>query len=793
MAPAAVLYVLAARVSSDLASAPSWWVTSISLLWALTPLAVVGFGSSAHGASRLAALGASFAVALATTRTGSPGFDAAHATAWLVAVLVMLDLVLPATTSSRVRFGMLTAFGALSLTVAWLARQGTIPDVAFSVVVLSGMLLTAALHQVWLGGRGRVVEGALSGVALVAVTIALAYAWLGTLSTRPSITIEFLASALLWSGHLAWIDPRWRSLRRVGIPVIVACCACFGLAFALSASETLGRWQVGMLGVVSGLVWWGVFAAARRISSRAAWSISDRLVSSARAIRRQLLECETLEEVASAVLSPWLVVSTHAVGRAELQTFDPAFRMVLGDGGRPSTRPMDPIDPVAEAVFARDEKHVLDLLDLRTKVVRDPSVRALVQRMEERSLGMIIPCGRDEHVEGLLLLPLGERAEPLSKVDRDELERLGTVVGAALASVLTRRRAQGHIERLSALRRDAERRIRTLEDEVEQLRGQCHLLGRGLAEDQTLHVAYSPSMRRVQTRAIELASDDAPVLLVASAGAPVLPVSRFIHDRGPRWEGPFVVADCSAAMPEQVMSLLFGSEGRGVAGWFDSATGGTLLLRDLPALPAAAQARLVTALRDDVVTREASSEPRSRPPRVLATSRIPESELRRRRAIDPDLAALFRNPGLEIPPLRHRREDVPSLVLLAIDRACRVLALDPVGIRHDAMKALIDHDWPGDVAELELVVSLAVSKVSQKMISLDDLPPLAWAESSQEESLDGSYLEVERRLLERTLRRTGGNKSEAARLLGLKRTTFLDKLRRHGLETRVSRDLGALR
>jgi DNA-binding NtrC family response regulator len=101
------------------------------------------------------------------------------------------------------------------------------------------------------------------------------------------------------------------------------------------------------------------------------------------------------------------------------------------------------------------------------------------------------------------------------------------------------------------------------------------------------------------------------------------------------------------------------------------------------------------------------------------------------------------------------------------------------------MGALVDHDWPGDVAELELVIELAVTEASTQTIALSDLPALAWPGAEEGESLSGTYAEVECRLLERALLRSGGNKSEAARMLGLKRTTFLDKLRRHGLEQRA--------
>jgi DNA-binding NtrC family response regulator len=218
-------------------------------------------------------------------------------------------------------------------------------------------------------------------------------------------------------------------------------------------------------------------------------------------------------------------------------------------------------------------------------------------------------------------------------------------------------------------------------------------------------------MRRVQTRAIELASSSEPILLIVTAGAPVLPISRFIHDRGPRWEAPFVVIDCSSASEESHRK-----------GWLRSAPGGTLLLRDLPALPPPAQARLAAALAEQSVD--------STDVRIIATARAPLKELQRRGAIDPALADVFSGTELTIPSLRRRREDVPSLVLLAIDRACRVLALESVGIEQTAMAALVAHDWPGDVAELEFIVELAVSRVQGKSICLADLPPLAWPAGS---------------------------------------------------------------
>ena len=782
LGPASVLYVLAARASSNTAASPEWLVALLSLALSLTPLAVLGARPSRRGASRLALMGVSLAVAIASARTASPLLDRAHGLAWLVAALVMFDLALSRETRPLVRSGVLGGFASAALLGAALAQEGLLPASTFGVVVVGGILAIGALHQIVLVGRGHVVEGALSGIALVSLAVGLAYSWFGPFGGMLATAVEFTVASLLWLGHLAWVDPRWRSLRRVGVPAVAACTVCFVATFAFVPDAPLERWQLGTLALGSGVLWWVTFSFARRLSNRAVWSTSGRLADGAEAARHNLVGGASLEDIGLGILVPLNRALGSANGLPELYTLQPPLRLRLDVGDRMNIRSADAPPAIIRVLFADDRHSILDLASLRARVVREPSVREAVDTMESRAVGCVLPCVHLEHIEGLLFVPLLGRSESLSRIELEELGRLGDSLGGALASALAQRRADTHIHRLSASRRDAEDRVRALEGEIEQLRGQCDVLGRGLAEDQTLHVAYSQSMRRVQTRAIELAPVTDPVLLVAPAGSPVLPVSRFIHDRGPRWEAPFVVADCSAAPPEQVMGLLFGSEDERRKGWFRSATGGTLLLRDLPALSKPAQVRLAAALTAQNVESDDDDGPR---PRMIATSRAPLSELRRRGALDPDLANCFSRPGLTIPPLRDRREDVPSLALLAIDRACRVLAREPVGIEQQAMGALVAHNWPGDVAELELVIELAVAEASTKTIALRDLPPLAWPGADEGESLGGTYLEVERRLLERALLRSGGNKSEAARMLGLKRTTFLDKLRRHGLEQRA--------
>ncbi len=790
LGPASVLYVLAARASSDIAASPDWLVVFLSLVFSLTPLALLWSWSSRRGASRLAFLGVSLAVAIASSRTASPLLDLTHDIAWLLAALTMIDLVVPRETSSLVRYAALGALASAAFVGAGLAREGLLPEMTFAVVVVLAVLATGALHQIVLVGRGHVVEGGLSGIALASLAVGLAYCWFGPFDGVLATTVEFGVASLLWLGHLAWLDPGWRSLRRVGVPVVVASALCFAMTVGFAPDADLEPWKLGLFAVGSGVLWWLTFSFARKLSNRAVWSTSGRLADAAGAARSRLVGGAALAEVATGILVPFGKVFEGSKGSTELYTLEPSLRLRLDSGERANIKPAKAPAAITQLLFAGGQQGALDLVGLRARVVRDPSIRELVNTMADHGIGCALPCMHLDQVEGVLLLPLGDRSEALSRTELDELGRLADSLGGALASALAQRRADTHIHELSTLRREAEDRIAALEGELDQLRGQCDVLGRGLAEDRTLHVAYSQSMRRVQTRAIELSPLADPVLLVAPAGSPVLPVSRFIHDRGPRWEAAFVVADCSAAPPDQLERLLFGSPRESHTGWFQSATGGTLLLRDLPALSKSNQARLAAALAEQNDQENESRDPRLIRPRLIATARAPLGELQRRGALDPELARLLTQPGLTIPPLRDRREDVPSLSLLAIDRACRVLAREPVGITEEAMAALVDHDWPGDVAELELIIELAVAKASSTTIALCDLPPLAWPGPDEEEPLTGTYVEVERRLLERALLRSGGNKSEAARMLGLKRTTFLDKLRRHGLEQRAPHDLG---
>jgi DNA-binding NtrC family response regulator len=138
-----------------------------------------------------------------------------------------------------------------------------------------------------------------------------------------------------------------------------------------------------------------------------------------------------------------------------------------------------------------------------------------------------------------------------------------------------------------------------------------------------------------------------------------------------------------------------------------------------------------------------------------------------------------------VPPLRDRGEDLPSLVLLELNRASRVLGREAVGIEPAALEILERYDWPGNLDELRSVIERSVAHATGERVYPADLPALgenAAPKAAPSDLFNGTFEDAERRILEQAITNAGGNKSQAARMLGLKRTTFLDKLKRYRLE-----------
>jgi DNA-binding NtrC family response regulator len=303
-------------------------------------------------------------------------------------------------------------------------------------------------------------------------------------------------------------------------------------------------------------------------------------------------------------------------------------------------------------------------------------------------------------------------------------------------------------------------------------------------------------MRAFVQRAEQVAPLDGPVLVRAEPGTALEPIGHLLHAGSPRRDGPLVVADALSLAEGRAMAALFGTtEGEPHPGWLKLAQGGTLLLLDVPALPLPVQSALEEAIASRSfrpVSGERGGSAQVLDVRVVMTARVELAQLVATGSFDAELAKRVEPLTLVVPSLAARREDLRSLVLVAIDRGCRALGKATVGIEEDALKALLDHPFSEGTRELESIVERAVGRARGVRITLADLELAAPTSTSagtapaEGDAWVGSYTELETRILEKALERAHGNKSEAARALGLKRTTFLDKLRRAGLERPTS-------
>jgi two-component system response regulator HydG len=331
---------------------------------------------------------------------------------------------------------------------------------------------------------------------------------------------------------------------------------------------------------------------------------------------------------------------------------------------------------------------------------------------------------------------------------------------------------------------------RTLKEEVKRLRQ---------AVDATRSfddmIGDSPAMRKVNDLILRVADSDANVLITGESGCGKELVARALHGRSTRTDGPFVAVNC-AAVPETLLeSELFGhakgafTDARQArTGLFVQASGGTLFLDEVGEMPLGMQPKILRALQERKVRPvggniEVSFDARL----VTATNRDLETEVEERRFRE-DLYYRINVVRVEVPPLRGRGNDLLLLAQHFIDRAATRSGKSVVGLVSAAAEKLLSYDWPGNVRELENCMERAVALTRYDQVTVEDLPEKVRSYQSSHvvvASDDPSELlpmqEVERRYIQRVLKSVGGNKTQAAKVLGFDRRTLYRKLERYGL------------
>ena len=314
-------------------------------------------------------------------------------------------------------------------------------------------------------------------------------------------------------------------------------------------------------------------------------------------------------------------------------------------------------------------------------------------------------------------------------------------------------------------------------------------------------VGKSAKMQEVYTQIEKVAAARGAVLIQGESGTGKELVAKAIHFNSPRKSGPFVVIDC-AAIPESLQeSELFGHE-RGAftgaiatkKGLFEEAHGGTLFLDEVSELAPGLQAKLLRALQDGEIRRVGGTKTLHVDARVIAaTNRDLAAEVREG-AFREDLFYRLNVFPIFLPPLRERREDLPLLVDHFLDRLGQESGTPPKRLSPEALRAMMAYPWPGNVRELEHALERAALLSEGETMTARDVPAEILAPKDEltvmippdsaagfKETMARLIRDAEVRLIRRALAQSGGNRTEAARLLGISRRALLYKLNEYNL------------
>jgi transcriptional regulator with PAS, ATPase and Fis domain len=305
-----------------------------------------------------------------------------------------------------------------------------------------------------------------------------------------------------------------------------------------------------------------------------------------------------------------------------------------------------------------------------------------------------------------------------------------------------------------------------------------------------------PVMEKILSISQRVAGTDSTVLIMGESGTGKELIARYIHAHSRRTNQPFIAVNCGAIPPDLLESEMFGHE-RGAftgavgarMGMFQLANGGSIFLDEIGEMSATLQVKLLRVLQEREIRPVGADRSVKVDVRVIAASNRDLAVEVEKGRFREDLFYRLQVIPILLPPLRERRSDIPVLVQYFLDkynskhdgRHCRVM--------DDAMVHLWEYDWPGNVRELENLIERMVVLSEDGVIRVDSLPPNIRSFISEkkiprptltEEGIDlnRAVEEFEYRLIDEALRRTKGNKQAAARLLGLKRTTLVAKLRR---------------
>ena len=300
-------------------------------------------------------------------------------------------------------------------------------------------------------------------------------------------------------------------------------------------------------------------------------------------------------------------------------------------------------------------------------------------------------------------------------------------------------------------------------------------------------VAQSELMREAVRLAERVAATDANVLVTGESGAGKDALALYIHRRSPRAQRPLVKIDCAALPSELLEAELFGYERGAFTGATQAKPGrleashkGTLVLDEIAYLTLDAQAKLLRVIERREFERLGGRQTLRIDARLIASTNVDLDEAVKRRDFRPDLFYRLNVVRIHVPPLRERPRDVPELAARFVETYAAKHGRRKLNLSREALAALEGYDYPGNVRELSHVLERAVIMADGERIEAKDLPEsitVAGALRKRREKRP-TLSEIEAEYIAETLAHTKGNKSEAARLLGISRKNLYERLAR---------------
>ena len=332
--------------------------------------------------------------------------------------------------------------------------------------------------------------------------------------------------------------------------------------------------------------------------------------------------------------------------------------------------------------------------------------------------------------------------------------------------------------------------------EIEILRKSCRLV-----EAHHGLLGESPPMRRLFELIENVSQTDAPVLIHGQSGTGKELVARAIHEESPRRDKPFIKVNCAALNENLLESELFGHEkgaytgaDRTRIGRFEAAHEGSIFLDEIGDIPPATQVKLLRVLEEKEIERVGDHKPIPVDVRIISATNKDLDALIAQGAFREDLFFRINVFPLYCPSLAERPDDIPIILQNFIERNAAQGGKKIVGLTPEAMEALLAYSWPGNVRELRNAVEYAFVLCSGRWIGKEHLPPKITNNGKRafiHHHQDAASWEEERAKLINTLHQTGGNQSEAARLLGVSRVTVWKRLKKFGIDLAAELARGA--